>query len=150
MSFVEYERRTFSIVAYDGRPMDAGWHHPAIIDLAGVRAKPPIPVLLHHDHASIDPVVIGQADTVSTTSNSLCLKGHMPVCGEPSQHMLAHAKNGAPWSASAGMLVERHEAIEAAASVEVNGRNWDGPLIVIRQARLDEVLIVPEESSNDY
>ena len=133
------KRPTFSIAAYDGRPMDAGWYHPLIIDLAGVRADPPIPVLLNHDHASI----VGQADDVTITTNSLRLKGHMTGGEEPSQHVLAHAKDGFQWSASVGMLVERYEAIDVDASVKVNGRNWDGPLIVIGQARLGEVSIVP-------
>jgi len=133
------KRATFAIEAYDGAPMTVGYYwRPVIVDLAGLRANATLPILLDHDHAAI----VGQADKVQIKARSVRVSGKVTGGEEASQRVLAHAADGFQWSASVGFLPEQVEEIDEGGAATVNGRRWDGPLTIVRRARLGEVSIV--------
>ena len=119
--------------------MSVGWYGaPVVIDLAGMTAKAPIPILLNHD---IDKIV-GHADEVSIES-TLKLSGIISGASAESAQVTASAANGFPWKASVGACPDKMEFIGEDVSTTVNGKTFKGPLYVARKSTLGEVSFVP-------
>jgi hypothetical protein len=109
------------------------------VDLAGLRAGRTTVLL---DHSSDQIVGQGQA-TIG--------EGKISVTGEvtgdadedtPAGKVVSHAKNGFVWAASVGISPERVEPVDANQQVTVNGRDFNGPIFVVRAGRLGEVSFV--------
>jgi hypothetical protein len=146
----EGELPTFTIDAYSGGLMQPqlegiGWDGDCIVDISGLRFNSTIPV--HRDHDTCKPV--GHA-SVETGERVTC-KGVFSIDNEHSREIRAGAKNGFPWKGSVGLSNMLVEFIDAGQTTEVNGKQWQGPLMVARQADLDEVSIVtiPGDSNVD-
>lgn len=136
----ESRRRTFSIMAYSGAPMRVeGFAHPVVIDLNGLRAAGQrIPILRDHDARK----VIGQSEIVSIGPGGVQVEGIVTGETGPSADVVTHARNGFKWQASVGADVERRETLKAGEKATVNGREVQGPLIIVRAARLYETSFV--------
>lgn len=133
------KRATFSIVAYTGGALRVGsFFRPVVIDLSGLRATQQIPILLDHDPAQI----VGQATRVNVANGQVRVEGVVTGDDEPAQKVLSHAKNGFKWAASVGVSIDRLEMIAENTTVKVNGREFSGPLLVARTARLGETSFV--------
>lgn len=133
------KRATFSIVAYTGGALrTSSFFRPVVIDLSGLRATQQIPILLDHDPAQI----VGQATRVNVANGQVRVEGIVTGDDEPAQKVLSHAKNGFKWAASVGVSIDRLEAIAENTTVKVNGREFSGPLLVARTARLGETSFV--------
>lgn len=142
------KRPTFDISAYNGGILESpggtvrGGRY--VIDLSGVRVSQRIPILLNHDRERI----VGQSSSVAITAQTIKVKGAVTGnCDDescPAGHVVGHARGGFVWGASVGLAVEagRLESVEAGNSVKVNGRNFQGPLYVVRAGRLGEVSFV--------
>ena len=132
----------FSLVGYTGRAIRQAWSRtPLVVDLAGMdTTSQPIAVMLGHqydmDHA------VGQAYEAVNSGSDLTVATE--VIGE--SHEVAKAVNlarkGWKFQASIGADVGRIENIAAGESVEVNGRQFAGPISVVRASTLREVSIV--------
>lgn len=132
----------FSLVGYTGRAIRQAWSRtPLVVDLAGMdTTSQPIAVMLGHQY-DIDHAV-GQASDVVNSGTDLTVATE--VIGESPEvaKAVTLARKGWRFQASIGADVGRIENIAAGESVEVNGRQFAGPISVVRASTLREVSIV--------
>jgi hypothetical protein len=128
-----------SMLAYTGAPMRfAQIPHPVVVDLAGVTSETPeIPLLRGHNHA--EPVGHG---SIRVDAAGIHVDGVLSGAGTPREDVLASAKRGFPWQASIGARVVEAELVKAGKRVTVNGRTFDGPIVVARKTVVYEVSFV--------
>lgn len=133
---------TVSIDAYTGAAIRQGWSRNAlVIDLAGLRAGDTVPILYGHDSSSLDSV-LGQSSAIENDGRSLRLSADLLGEGPTADRVIALARKGMRWQASVGADVHRIENVETGSRVVVNGREFAGPISVVRASSLREVSIV--------
>ncbi len=132
--------RRFSMTAYTGGPMNLpGWSYPVVVDLAGLKVpKRSRPILKDHDRDQI----VGHTDRISVTQNTLDVTGVISGAGAVARQIVASSENGFPWQASLGAKAQRVVFIPQGRTVEVNGREFSGPIHVAQKATLGEVSFV--------
>jgi hypothetical protein len=131
--------KKFSMLAYTGGPMQVGnYGPPVVIDLAGMTAKAPVPILRDHELGR----VVGHADEVEVGDSSLKVAGIVSGAGPDAAEVVASAGNGFPWRASVGARPDKLEFVGEGVSTKVNGRTLTGPLYVARKSTLGEVSFV--------
>lgn len=132
----------FSILAYTGVPMSnviKGQRIPIVVDLQGLEIpRASIPVLKDHNPS----LIVGHTDAIQNDQRSLRVTGVASGAGQVSQEVIQSAKDGFPWQASITATVLVQEEIRRGQSVSVNGRDYVGPILVARRARLKEVSFV--------
>ncbi len=130
----------FSMVAYTGGPMRlAGWRHPVIVDLAGLRIPTQHrPIRLGHDAA----LGVGHTDSIRVDGGKLIAAGVVSRDTSAAREVVVSSKNGFPWQASIGASVEEHEFVREGQTVHVNGQTFTGPVNVVRRASLGEISFV--------
>jgi hypothetical protein len=130
----------FRMVAYTGGPMRiAGWRFPVIIDLAGLAIPSQArPIRFGHDPLS----GIGHTDAIRVEQGQLVATGLVSRDTQAAREVVISSKNGFPWQASVGASVEEFEFIKDGQQVMVNGRQYSGPLNVVRRASLGEISFV--------
>ena len=132
----------FSLVGYTGRAIRQAWSRtPLVVDLAGMdTTSQVVAVMLGHqydmDHA------VGQAADVKNSGTDLTVAGEVIGEGPEVTKAMNLARKGWKFQASIGADVGRIENIAAGESVEVNGRQFSGPISVVRASTLREVSIV--------
>lgn len=133
----EGKRPTFSIVGYTGAPVIiGGWYTPVIVDLTGLKAaSQTIPALRGHDLNRI----VGQTDSVKIDASGVHLTGVVTGDNADANEVVSQSKNGFKWQASIGASVIRREFLEAGKRATVNGRAVSGPLVIAREAILNEI-----------
>lgn len=133
---------SFELVAYTGRAIKQGWsRNPLVVDLAGMdTAKQAVPILWGHD-ANLDSV-LGQSASVSSDGEQLVVAGELIGQGETAQKVVALAKKGMKFQASIGADVGRIENLAPGEIATVNGREFTGPVSIVRASALREVSIV--------
>ena len=135
----EAKPKRFSMTAYTGGPMQvSSYGPPVVIDLSGLRAKAPIPILRDHDLSR----VIGHADEVTIGDSSLKLAGVISGAGPDAAEVQAAAGNGFPWKASVGARPDKLEFVGEGVATKVNGKTFTGPLYVARKSTLGETSFV--------
>jgi hypothetical protein len=139
----ESKGRKVTLKAYNGDKMRlAYWYNPVVIELSGIQVPSQIrPILLSHT-ADVD-YILGQTTSISTKNNELIAEGVIIADGENAQKVLKLADAGYKWQVSIGASADRIEKFEAGQKARVNGREFDGPITVVRAARLGEISIVP-------
>lgn len=131
--------KRFSMKAYTGGAMVVGYYDaPVVIDLAGLSASAPLPILMDHDPAKI----VGHADTVDVSAQSLNLAGVVSGASVEANQVIASAGMGFPWKASVGARPEKMEFFDESTTTKVNGKTFKGPVYVARKATLGEVSFV--------
>jgi len=132
---------TFSMTAYTGGILNLpNFYHPVVADLQGMSVPSQrIPVDRHHDVTQI----VGHSESIQVSAQRIKIDGIVSGVGEAAQEVRAVAKNGFPWQASIVASIQSIERVEAGTSVKVNGRNFQGPLIVARKTTLRAVSFVP-------
>lgn len=132
----------FSLLGYTGRAIRQAWSRtPLVVDLAGMdTTSQAIAVMLGHQY-DIDHAV-GQAGEVVNSGTDLTVVAE--VIGESPEVAKAVnlARKGWKFQASIGADVGRIENVAAGETVEVNGRQFAGPISVVRASTLREVSIV--------
>ena len=130
----------FSMVAYTGGPMRiAGWRYPVIVDLAGLAIPSQSrPIRFGHDMAS----GVGHTDAIRIEDGRLVATGVVSRDTQAAREIVASARNGFPWQASIGAAVEEFEFVKENQKVLVNGRQFSGPVNVVRKASLGEIIFV--------
>jgi len=138
----------FRMTAYTGNQMDVGFGLPVVVDLDGLdltgKARP---VLFNHDRTA----------SVGHTANITKLNGQLEVMGIISgtsgiaNQITADARNGFPWQISIGAKVNQQklEKVKANEKVNVNGREFTGPLYVARASTLKEISFVSLGADDD-
>lgn len=132
---------SFDLEGYTGRAIRQAWSRtPLVVDLAGMDTSNIVAVMLGHqydlDHA------VGQAAQVVNSGTNLRVKGDVIGEGPEVTKALNLARKGWKFQASIGADVGRIENISAGETVEVNGRQFTGPISVVRASTLREVSIV--------
>ena len=133
---------TFSLVGYTGAAIKQFWsRNPLVVDLAGMdTGSGVLPILYGHD-ASLDSV-LGQSSTTINDGKQLVLSGELFGASATSEQVLNLARRGMKFQASIGADINRIENISAGEKVVVNGREFSGPISVVRSSKLREVSIV--------
>jgi len=131
--------KRFNMTAYTGGPMQVNsYGPPVIIDLSGLTAKAPLPILRDHDMSR----VVGHADEVEIGESSIKLAGVISGAGPDATEVQAAAGNGFPWKASVGARPDKLEFVGEGVATKVNGKTFTGPLYVARKATLGETSFV--------
>jgi hypothetical protein len=130
----------FSMVAYTGGAMRiAGWRYPVVVDLAGLAIPSQSrPIRFGHDMAS----GVGHTDAIRIEHGRLVATGVVSRDTAAAKEIVASARNGFPWQASIGAAVEEFEFVKENQKVLVNGRQFAGPVNVVRRATLGEISFV--------
>jgi hypothetical protein len=130
----------FTMVAYTGGPMRvAGWRFPVVMDLAGLAIPSQNrPIRFGHDANS----GVGHSDSIAVRDGRLVAAGVVSRDTSAAKEIVISARNGFPWQASIGAGVEQFEFVKENQSVLVNGREFTGPLNVVRKATLGEISFV--------
>ncbi len=138
----ENPQRRFSIVAYSGDPIDQWWlDAPIVADLQGMDLSAGrIPVL--YDHNAAGRGVVGQSDSLRIENGQVLVDGFVIPVTEAAQEVVKLADGGFEWQASMGADVRQREFISAGTTVNVNGRDYPGPIYVARRTILREVSFV--------
>jgi len=134
--------RRFTMVAYTGGPMRvAGFSYPVVVDLSGLDAsRTSFPVFVGHQQDTDS--MLGQADRVEIVGTDLVASGDViDVSAKARQVVEAHDR-GFRWQASIGAAVLQREFIPEGRNVNVNGSQFQGPVIVARRAELGEISFV--------
>lgn len=134
--------RRFSMLAYTGGPMRvANFSYPVVVDLAGLDVSgASFPVFIGHNQ---DPeYMLGQADRVEIVGTNLVSSGDVIDVSLRAQQVVAAADRGFRWQASIGAVVLQREFVPEGKSVNVNGGNFAGPVIVARKSELGEISFV--------
>ena len=130
----------FTMVAYTGGPMKiAGWRYPVVVDLAGMAIPAQSrPVRFGHDATS----GVGHTDRIAVENGRLIAAGVVSRDTAAAREIVVSARNGFPWQASIGAAVEQFEFVQEGQTVAVNGREFQGPVNVVRRATLGEISFV--------
>ena len=130
----------FSMVAYTGGPMRInGWRHPVIVDLAGLGIPSQNrPIRFGHDMQS----GVGHTDAIQIDAGRLLATGVVSRDTVAAREIVASARNGFPWQASLAASVEEFEFIKPSQTALVNGREFSGPVDVVRRSTLGEISFV--------
>ncbi|NBV46794.1 MAG: hypothetical protein EBR86_14435 [Planctomycetia bacterium] len=132
---------TFAIEAYSGAAIRQWWSAtPMVVDLAVLEAEQALPILYGHNSWEPD-AVLGQSTAVVNNGKALSLSGDLYGEGPIAEKVLARSRKGHKWQASIGADVISTRQIEQGQAVTVNGREFTGPLRVVR-AKIREVSIV--------
>jgi len=130
----------FTMVAYTGGPMKIGeWRFPVVVDLAGLAIPSQSrPVRFGHDATS----GVGHTDRIAVDDGRLVAAGVVSRDTAAAREIVVSARNGFPWQASIGASVEQFEFVREGQTVLVNGREFQGPVNVVRRATLGEISFV--------
>lgn len=133
--------KRFNITAYTGDAMMlAGFYSPVVVDLAGINtARQSRPIFKDHN----ETMIVGHTDAIDVSAKRIKASGVISGNGPHVDEIRALAANGFPWQASIGATVEQREFVPAGESVKVNGRNFNGPIVVARKSTLKEISFVP-------
>lgn len=134
------------LVARTGQPIEHWYWGKVVHDMAGMKlTKPRIPI----DYCHEDDEVIGYGDKFDTSSGDLVITGAIvPYSTDPDDkgtEVLYKSKAGIPYEASInfcgdGILVEE---VPDGFVTQVNGYQFEGPGLIIRQWPLRGVAICP-------
>ena len=130
----------FRMLAYTGTPMRVGgWRHPVILDLAGLSIPSQSrPIRFGHDPLS----GVGHTDSIRVEQGQLVASGLVSRDTAAAREVVTSSRNGFPWQASVGASVEEYEFVKESQQVTVNGKQYTGPLNVVRRSTLGEISFV--------
>lgn len=143
------KNRRFSMTAYTGGPMMLeGWKYPVVIDLQGLnKGSSSRPIFISHNQDIDD--LLGQTDHVNIVENNLVAAGVVLGDSPRVQRVIALADKGFNWQASIGARAEQVEYIKAGQIVNVNGKEFTGPLNIARKSALGEISFVTLGADNN-
>jgi hypothetical protein len=131
-------RRRFKMVGNSGRPFQHLFG-TTVVDLASLVAGERVPVLLNHD----DNKIAGYATARRVTERGLELEGELSAHTDAAAEVAKLSDEGFPWQASVGLLPAELRDVPAGRSLEVNGRQVEGPATILTGCRMTEVSFVP-------
>lgn len=141
--------RRFEMVAYNGgRLFVSRFPHPAVVDLSTLKAsKTSYPS--HLDHKSNQRV--GHTTRVAIDQGKITAEGLISAANTHAEEVVNSGDNGFPWQASVGVRFDNSNVsfVRAGAKVSVNGRDFNGPLFVVRNGTLNEISFVSVGGDED-
>ncbi len=132
--------RKFRMRAYSGGQLFlANFPFPVVVDLQGLKIpKSKRPILRDH---RLDQVV-GHTESIAIQSNKLQVAGMISGANDHAQEIIDSSDNGFPWQSSIGAKANKIEFVDEGEKIEVNGRNFVGPLYVATRSALGEISFV--------
>jgi hypothetical protein len=127
----------FSGVAYSGEKVPA---LGVVIDVGSTSVPEKMPLLIEHDRGRIAGVVNAATATAGTITVSGKLFSDME--GSDAQRIAQLASRGAVYQLSIGLYGFTEHIVGQGQGIEVNGRRFDGPLVVLRQGKVRETSLV--------
>lgn len=132
----------FSLVANTGQAMEVpGWTWPVVLDLAGVTFdKQSTPVIADHNTS----LRIGHTDRQRVDGSGVYVEGPISSSSKTAKGVLADAKEGYPFQASVGADIppDARRFVAEGETVNVNGREHSGPLLLAERSVIKEISIV--------
>ena len=131
--------KRFTMEAYNGGLISQAWSDlPMVVDLQGLKIpERNIPIRLDHDTRQ----GVGHADSVRAEGGKLYAEGAISRATDAARDVQESARMGFTWQASISASISRAEEV-ADGTVEVNGRSFDAPVLVIRASELREISFV--------
>ena len=128
---------SFSMKAYTGDKMTVkAFDAPVVVDLAGIEIPTQtIPIRLDHESRQ----GVGHTTRVFIEGGALFAEGVISRTTSWAKDVAASGRAGFPWQASIGGPAHQADFVPAGQSVSVNGRNFEGPLYVVRSFTLKEI-----------
>lgn len=140
-------KRRFTLVAYTGEPMNVGWGLPVVVDCSSVNyEQQALPALL--DHCPTGCNIVGQIEQIAFDTPGvppLIVSGYFTPTDEEedaARLVLKKADAGFIWQASIGGDPATVEEVKPGVKVQVNGREYVGPIQIARGVVLREVSFV--------
>lgn len=132
---------TFKILANTGVPMRvSGWYDPLIVDLKGARFDRKVtPVIL--DHNTKTRIGHTNVQSIDKIGSKIVVEGIVSSTTKDAADFVADSKNGFPFQSSIGASVLDSTYVPEGKSVKVNGKEFDGPLIVATKTRIREITV---------
>ncbi len=133
----------FVLHAYSGGVMNPKlairWSGPVVVDLGGMQVRSEaLPV--HRDHDTSRPV--GHTTQINNDGTQLEATGVFSIQNADSQELIQSGRAGFPWKASVGLSINDYITTSEGQSVTVNGRQFDGPILVVTASTLEEISFV--------
>jgi hypothetical protein len=133
----------FVLHAYSGGVMNPKlairWSGPVVVDLGGMQIRSEaLPV--HRDHDTSRPV--GHTTEINNDGTQLSAVGVFSISNQDSQELIDSGKAGFPWKASVGLSINDYTTTSEGQTVTVNGRQFDGPILVVTASTLEEISFV--------
>jgi len=130
----------FSAVAYSGGLLRVdGFKEPVVVDMQGVLvAGDKLPMTLDHERDQR----VGHADEVKLTADAIQIHGSTSAETPYRDEVIDSARNGYAWQLSIEGRVRSLEKVSKGRRVHVNGRWFDGPVIIARSFLLRAVSFV--------
>ena len=85
---------------------------------------------------------VGHTDAIQIEDGKLLAAGVVSRDTVAAREIVASARNGFPWQASLAAAVEEFEFVKPSQKALVNGREFSGPVNVVRRATLGEISFV--------
>jgi len=127
----------FSGIAYSGGLVQG--YQSIVIDLASTSIEASMPLLFQHDHAQ----VLGAVREAVNDGRSLAVQGDLfSDIDETAKNVALKAMRGARYQMSVGLFDMTIEDVPAGMPIAVNGRDFAGPITVLRNGIIREVSIV--------
>lgn len=132
--------RRFEMLAYSGGLLHLpNFEHPVVVDLKGLSgAEKSRPILKDHNRG----LLVGHTDKIVNDGKQLLASGIVSGSGAAAREVVDANDKGFPWQASIGARPLAKETVPPGRTVSVNGRLFEGPVIVATRARLGEISFV--------
>lgn len=129
----------FQLTAYTGSAMHVeGFFYPVVIDLAGAEfEKDSTPVIADHDTS----LRIGHTTEQSINRDGIFAEGIVSSKTGIATGFVEDARAGYPFEVSVGASVLQREIVNEGNTVEVNGDEFTGPLIIARKTTIRELSV---------
>jgi hypothetical protein len=145
----QQQRPRFEMLAYNGGRLHVkNFALPVVVDLSTLQAsRPQYPVHLDHEKSQR----VGHTDDVAIDGRTIRASGPVSFDSEAAREVVSAGREGFEWQASIGLRLEpaKNEFVPAGRRVSVNGRTFDGPVIVARQSTLNEISFVSVGGDED-
>jgi hypothetical protein len=130
------------LIAYTGEPLEQPWWQaPVIVDLDGIDAGDGVfPIL--DAHLQTKEGIVGQAEEAVVEDGKFIVRGRMIEVMDAAKEIIRLADASFVWQASIGARSYQKEFVGEGATVEVNGRTYQGPCYVSRKTVIRETSFV--------
>lgn len=152
---------TLLLKAYTGKLMELnGWPYPVVIDLRGASYdKKVTPIIADHKTSmrvghTVEQVIIragekGKIGSEAIRGPFVGARGIRSSDMEIAKGIMGDLKRGFPMQVSIGAKVHAAVFVDEDESVEVNGRSFDGPIIVASRSSIRELSVLVLGADND-
>lgn len=131
--------RAFKMLAYSGAEVDR-WGEKMIVDLKGLQINgQKKPILRDHDSR----LIAGFSESIANSGKELRAEGSLSPSTPTGREVASLSDEGFPWQASMSFAIQSWREVGPRQSLEINGREFTGPGVVVTKSRLREISFTP-------